>query len=230
MDLDEYDVMNSVLADDVADFVRAMAPTMDDVGQELADHNVDEGFPIVGPEVGGTLRLLARLAGTERAFEFGSGMGYSAYWIAPIVPADGDLVLTDFDAENLEVAREFFERGGYPDRAQFEVGDALDTYAEYDGPFEFVLIDNLEEEYRETFELVREDVPPGGVICADNVMTGPAVQEDLALAALEGEPDRDAMDEYTEGVVEYLLHVRDVEDFETVLLPVGEGLAVSVKR
>jgi predicted O-methyltransferase YrrM len=230
MDLDDYDVMNTVLADDVAEFVRAMAPTMDDVGRELADHNVGEGFPIVGPEVGGTLRLLARLAGTERAFEFGSGMGYSAYWIAPVVPADGDLVLTDFDAENLEVAREFFDRGGYADRAQFEVGDALDTYAEYDGPFEFVLIDNLEDEYRETFELVRDDVPSGGVICADNVMTGPAVQEDLALAALEGEPDREAMDEYTEGVVEYLLHVRDVEDFETVLLPVGEGLAVSVKR
>jgi caffeoyl-CoA O-methyltransferase len=230
MDLDDYDVLNTVLADDPAEFVRMMAPDVDDVGRELADHNVVEGFPIVGPEVGGTLRLLARLSGAERAFEFGSGMGYSAYWIAPIIPEDGDLILTDFEAENLEVAREFFERGGYADRASFEVGDALDTYREYDGPFEFVLIDNLEGEYRETFELVREDVPSGGVICADNVMTGPAVQEELALGALSGDPDRDAMDEYTEGVVEYLLHVRDVEDFETALLPVGEGLVVSVKR
>jgi len=230
MDLEDYDVMNTVLTDDVADFVRAMAPALDDVGEELADHNVAEGFPIVGPEVGGTLRLLARLADTERAFEFGSGMGYSAYWIASVVPADGELVLTDFEEENLEVAREFFERGGYADRARFEVGDALDTYRAYHGPFDFVLIDNLEDEYLETFELVREDVPPGGVICADNVMTGPAVQEELALPALEGEPDWDAMDEYTEGVVEYLLHVRAEDDFETALLPVGEGLAVSVKR
>jgi predicted O-methyltransferase YrrM len=230
MDLDEYDVMNTVLSDDVARFVRAMAPGLDAVGRELADHNIKEGFPIVGPEVGGALRLLARLAGAERAFEFGSGMGYSAYWIAPVVPAVGDLVLTDFEAENLQTAREFFERGGYADRAHFEVGDALDTYTTYDGPFDLVLIDNLEEEYLETFELVRDDVPPGGVICADNVMTGPAVQEDLALAALEGNPDWNAMDEYTEGVVEYLLHVRAADDFETALLPVGEGLAVSVRR
>jgi predicted O-methyltransferase YrrM len=230
MNLDDYDVLNTVLAEDTAEFVRAMAPNLDDVGQELADHNVAEGFPVVGPEVGGTLRLLARLAGAERAFEFGSGMGYSAYWIAPIIPEDGDIVLTDFEAENLEVAREFFDRGGYADRASFEVGDALDTYEEYDGPFEFVLIDNLEAEYLETFELVRNDVPPGGVICADNVMTGPAVQEDLALAALSGDPDWGTMDEYTEGVVEYLLHVRDVEEFETTLFPIGEGLVVSVKR
>jgi predicted O-methyltransferase YrrM len=230
MDLEDYDVMNTVLTEDVAAFVRAMAPALGDVGEELADHNVAEGFPIVGPEVGGTLRLLARLADTGRAFEFGSGMGYSAYWIAPVVPADGDLVLTDFEADNLETAREFFERGGYADRASFEVGDALDTYREYEGPFGLVLIDNLEEEYLETFELVRDDMPPGGVICADNVMTGPAVQEDLALAALQGDPDWDAMDEHTEGVVEYLLHVRAAEDFETVLLPVGEGLAVSVRK
>lgn len=230
MNLDDYDVLNTVLAEDTAEFVRAMAPNLDDVGQELADHNVAEGFPVVGPEVGGTLRLLARLARAERAFEFGSGMGYSAYWIAPVIPEDGDIVLTDFEAENLEVAREFFDRGGYADRASFEVGDALDTYEEYDGPFEFVLIDNLEAEYLETFELVRNDVPPGGVICADNVMTGPAVQEDLALAALSDDPDWGTMDEYTEGVVEYLLHVRDVEEFETTLFPIGEGLVVSVKQ
>lgn len=230
MDLDGYDVLNTVLDDDVARFVRAMAPETDPVFEELATHNVDEDFPVVGPEVGAMLRTIARLARTERAFEFGSGMGYSAYWIAPVIPEDGELVLTDFDESNIEVAREFFERGGYADRARFEVGDALETYREYDGPFDLILIDNLEQEYLETLELVRDDVPTGGVICADNVMAGPAVQEDLALAALEGEPDWEAMDETTTGVVEYLLTVRDDDAFETALLPVGEGLVVSVKR
>jgi predicted O-methyltransferase YrrM len=224
-----YDSLNTVLSDDVAAFVRAMTPETDAVFAELSQSDIDDGFPIVGPEVGGALRLLARLAGTERAFEFGSGRGYSAYWIAPVVGEAGELVLTDFDEANMAQAREYFERGGYADRARFEVGDALETYRQYDGAFEFVLIDNLEQEYRETFELVRDDVPHRGVICADNVMGGPAVQADRALAALEGEPDWDAMDETTRGVVEYLEHVRDDDEFETTLLPVGEGLAVSVK-
>jgi caffeoyl-CoA O-methyltransferase len=230
MDSHGYDALNTVLSEDVAAFVRAMAPGTDAVAEELEERNVEAGFPIVGPEVGGVLRLLARLAGTRRAFEFGSGMGYSAYWIAPVLPADGEVVLTDFDASHLDTAREFFERGGYADRARFEVGDALETYREYDGPFDLVLIDNGSEEYVETFELVRDDVPSSGVIYADNVMTGPAVQEDLALAALEGGPDWDAMDDSTRGVVEYLLHVREDDAFETALLPVGEGLAVSVKK
>ncbi|MFB6296564.1 MAG: O-methyltransferase [Halobacteriales archaeon] len=225
-----YDSLNTVLSEDVAAFVRAMTPETDAVAEELQACNVEAGFPIVGPEVGGTLRLLARLARTERAFEFGSGMGYSAYWVAPALPADGEIVLTDFEASNLETAREFFERGGYADRARFEVGDALETYRAYDGPFDLVLLDNAGAAYVEAFELVRGDVPPGGVVCADNVMTGAAVQEDLARNALEGDPDWEAMDEGTRGIVEYLLHVREDDAFETALLPVGEGLAVSVKR
>lgn len=224
------DPLNTVLSDDVTRFVRAMTPETDAVLAEMRADDVADGFPIVGPEVGATMRLLARLAGVRRAFEFGSGRGYSAYWLAPIVPADGELVLTDFEAENIEKARSYFERGGYADRARFEVGDALETYRSMTGPWDFVLVDNLETQYVETFELVREDVPAGGVICADNVMAGDAVQEDLALAALEGTPDWDAMDHPTRGVVEYLRTVREDDAFETTLLPVGEGLAVSVKR
>jgi len=230
MNSDRDDPMNTVLQDHVAGFVRAMSPDTDDVATALTEQNVESGFPAVGPEVGGTLRMLARLVGAKRVFEFGSGMGYSAYWLAPVLPADGEIVLTDFEASNLETAREFFERGGYAERARFEVGDALNTYREYEGEFDVVLVDNRETEYLETFELVREDVSPGGIVCADNVIGGPAVDEELALAALQGDPAWDRMDDSTRGVVEYLLAVREDPAFETVLLPVGEGLSVSVRR
>lgn len=249
----ETDGSNTILPETLARFVRAMAPGTDDVFAELAERNAERGFPTVGPEVGGLLRLLARTTGARRVFEFGSGLGYSAYWIAPALPADGELVLTDLDADNLDRARAYLERGGYADRARFEVGDALETYRSYVGPFDLVLVDNHEDRYVETFELVREDVPRGGVVCADNVMGGAVVDTERAAPALEGdagtagdvgagttaEDDSGAaaevgegpegMDESTRSVVAYLRHVRDDPEFETVLLPVGEGLAVSVR-
>jgi predicted O-methyltransferase YrrM len=227
--------MDTVLPEEIARFVRAMVSEDDPVYRELAAYNEERGFPTVGPEVGAALRVLARTAGAERVFEFGSGLGYSAYWIAPVLPADGDLVLTDFDESNLETAREFLERGGYADRAAFEVGDALESFERYDGPFDLVLVDNLEEQYVETFERAREKLAPGGVICADNVMTGGAVDFDDALAALEGEGEGSEGDEAdsemsdsTAAVVDFLRHVRGAEGFETALLPLGEGLTVSV--
>ena len=43
--------------------------------------------------MGATLRMCARLAGAESVFEFGSGFGYSAYWVAPVVGPEGRVVL-----------------------------------------------------------------------------------------------------------------------------------------
>jgi predicted O-methyltransferase YrrM len=224
--------METILREDVARFVRAMVSETDPVYRELAAHNEERDFPTVGPEVGAALRAFARMVDAERVFEFGSGLGYSAYWIAPALPESGELVLTDFEESNLATAREFLERGGYADRAAFEAGDALEAFDRYDGPFDLVLVDNLEGEYVETFERAREKLASGGVVCADNVMTGGAVDFGDALAALQGEESGDERvpetSDSTTAVVDFLRHVRDAEGFETILLPLGEGLTVSV--
>ncbi len=63
------------------------------------------------------------------------------------------IVLTEIDADELEEAREFLDRGGFTDRAAFEHGDAIETVENYDGPFDVVLVDNEKHRYAEAFEL-----------------------------------------------------------------------------
>jgi predicted O-methyltransferase YrrM len=178
--------------------------------------------------VGGWLRLLARAVDARRIFEFGSGFGYSAYWFAEALPAEGEIVLTEVDGDELAEAREYVARGGYGDLARFELGDAIETVDGYDGPFDVVLIDNEKERYVEAFEAVREKVAQGGLVLADNAMTaGPLEFEDvLALTEKGSAPGAHEM---SQGMADYLRRVRDDEGFETVLLPVGSGVAVSVR-
>jgi len=208
-------------------FARTLAPDPDERLTEMDERAGREGFPTVGPAVGAWLRLLARLTDAERIFEFGSGFGYSAYWMAPALTGDGEIVLTEIDADELESAREYFQRGGYADRAVFEHGDAIDIVARYDGPFDLVLIDNEKQRYTEAFEAVREKLPVGGVVAADNaVEAGPLDFADIrALLAGESVDTSDA----SRGIVDYLERVRDDPHFETGLLPLGEGVAVSVR-
>ena len=208
-------------------FARTLAPEPDEILTEMTHRAEREDFPIVGPAVGAWLRLLARLTDAERAFEFGSGFGYSAYWMAPAIPADGQLVLTEIDAAELAAAREYFDRGGYADRAAFEHGDAIDTVAQYDGPFDIVLIDNEKTRYVEAFEAVREHVPVGGVVAADNAIEAEPLEFADIRALLAGE-DVDAGDA-SRGIADYLERVRDDPAFETGLLPLGEGVAISVR-
>ena len=179
----------------------------------------------MGPAVGGWFRFLAGLVDARRVFEFGSGFGYSAYWFAGALPEDGEVVLTEIDADELAEAREFLERGGYTDRARFEHGDAIDIVERYDGPFDCVLIDNEKHRYAEAFEAIREKVPEGGLVLADNAVSAGTIEFEALPSLLHEEPVETT--DTTRGIAEYLRTVGTDPAFETVLLPVGEGVAVS---
>ncbi len=220
--------MVQIYSEEIARFVRATGPAPDETLSEMDDFAAAEGFPHVGPEVGGTLRLLARMVDATRIFEFGSGYGYSAYWFAEALPADGEIVLTEVDEDELELAKTYLERGGYDDLARYELGDALETIERYDGPFDVVLIDHQKHRYREAFEAVRSKIPVGGVIVADNAMRAGIIEFEKLLEFVEGGVPAD-VNEHTQGVADYLEAVRTDPDFETVVLPLGEGIAVSYR-
>jgi len=208
-------------------FARTLAPASDAIIDEMDAKADREGFPTVGPAVGGWLRLVARMVDADRVFEFGSGFGYSAYWMAPAVSDDGQIVLTEIDADELEDAREFLDRGGFADLAAFEHGDAIGIVENYDGPFDVVLIDNEKHRYAEAFEAVRAKVPVGGAVVADNMIEAGPLEFADVRALLAGE-DIDA-NETSRGIAAYLKRVGSDPAFETGLLPLGEGVAVSVR-
>ena len=220
--------MPRVLPAEIERFVRATAPDGDVVLDEMERYAREHDFPMVGPDVGAALRIVARLVDARRIFEFGSGYGYSAYWFAGALPAGGELVLTEVDEDELTAAKEFIDRGAFDAEARYELGDALDTIDRYDGPFDVVLLDHQNHRYREAFEAVREKLSPGGVVVADNVIAAGDVDFDSLLALIEGD-DPGVVDENTRGIATYLDTVRADTQFETVVLPLGEGLSVSCK-
>jgi caffeoyl-CoA O-methyltransferase len=219
--------MTAVDSAAVRQLIQLAAPETDDVLDEMETYARESDVPTIGPEVGAFYRLCARMVGAESVFEFGSGFGYSAYWVAPALPPDGRVVLTEHDPADLDMAREYLARGGYDDRAVFEDGDAIETVEGYDDSFDLVLVDHQDDRYVEAFETVREQVAPGGMVFADNAIAaaGQFGPEDL-LAVMDGDDEGTA---YSRGIADYYRRVRDDPDFETSLVPVGEGVLASVR-
>jgi caffeoyl-CoA O-methyltransferase len=225
------------VSDLLSNYAQAIGPDPDEVIAEMGAQARRESFPYVGPAVGGWLAMLARFADADRVFEFGSGFGYSAYWFARELPDDGEIVLTEIDADELDQARDYLERGGLADRARFEHGDAIEIVDEYDGPFDVVLIDCQKARYAEAFDAVRERVAPGGIVAADNAVKGGRIDVADLLAHFDGDSGgrgaADAeveMNANTAGIRDYVERVRDDPAFETTLLPLGEGVAVSQRE
>ncbi|WP_114578688.1 O-methyltransferase [Saliphagus sp. LR7] len=221
--------MSMLHTDDVNEILTLMNPGDDPVLECMEDQANREEFPTVGHEVGAFFRLCARLMDAESVFEFGSRFGYSAYWMAPAIGPAGRIVLTEVDEEELDQARTYFEQGGYADRAVFERGDALEIVDRYDGPFDLVHLDHENERYLAGFETVREKVSQGGMIVADNVLhSGDAMSPADLRAVLDG-PHSPEEGSSLAGIAEYYTHVIDDPEFETSVVPVGEGIFVSVR-
>jgi caffeoyl-CoA O-methyltransferase len=222
--------MSELVLPQISRLLELAGPTRDDVLEEIEEHGREIEFPTVGNEVGSLFRLCARMVDAESIFEFGSGFGYSAYWFAEALPDDGRIVLTEHDADELELAQEYFERGEMDHKAVFEQGNALEIIEEYDGPFDVVLIDHQNWRYEAAFDAIRDKVSPGGVVLADNVIVAAdLLQTNELVSILDGESP-DNVNKHTRGIADYYHRLQSDPEFETILLPVGEGVMVSYKR
>ncbi|WP_336327485.1 O-methyltransferase [Halovenus sp. HT40] len=215
-----------VVPSEVTELAGLIGPEPDEIIEVMESHADEQNFPTVGPAVGAWLSVLARTTDAARIFEFGSGFGYSAYWFARGME-EGEIVLTEINADELDQAEEYFEQADIADQAHFEHGDAIDIVECYDGPFDIVLIDNEKQRYKEALQAVEEKLRSGSLVLADNAITAGVIDRDDVISLLNGEKVETAT-EASRGIAEYLAYVRDHDGLETALLPVGEGVAVSV--
>jgi predicted O-methyltransferase YrrM len=176
----------------------------------------ERDFPIVGPLVGRTLCLLARSIGARRILELGSGYGYSGYWFAQALPKDGELILTEVSAQDSALAREFFRRGGVRCRWRVEVGDALQIIERLPGDFDIIFNDVDKVQYPDVFHRAVPRVRRGGYFLSDNMLWGGRVVDDHA-------------DSTTQGVLQLTRLLFQAPDLYTTILPIRDGLSVSLK-
>jgi len=203
---------------DVDRYLHALASPQDAVLREMELFAAERNFPIVGPQVGRLLDVLARASGAKRVFELGSGFGYSAYWFARAVGEGGEVVLTDLSEERAELARWFLDRGGLAGRVRAEVGDALEILDRTPGEFDLVFNDIDEERYLEVLDRAAGALRHGGLLISDNMLWYGTVLEERPI-----EPSAVAVKELTRRLFES-------PEFTTVLLPLRDGVTVSVRR
>jgi predicted O-methyltransferase YrrM len=174
-------------------------------------------FPIVGPLVGRLLYQLAKLTSSRRILELGSGFGYSAYWFGKALEDSGDIILTEFQEENLALAKDWFQRGEIPSRATFHQGDALDTLEGLEGEFDIIFNDVSKTHYPEVFKKAGPRLRSGGLLISDNVLWHGQV--------VESQPDED-----TQSILEYNRLIFDSPDFFSSILPIRDGISISLKN
>jgi caffeoyl-CoA O-methyltransferase len=200
----------------------ALAQVRDAVLDDMERRAAEQRFPIVGRAVGRFLEVQARAIGARRVVELGSGYGYSSYWFARAVGADGEVVCTDADPANAELAERYLRRARLWDRVRYHVGDALEGLAAVDGEVDVVYCDVDKDGYPAAWEAAAERLRVGGLFLCDNVLW------DGRVAGLSREP-APARDAVTGDIVAMTRAVIDDERFVTTLAPIRDGILVALR-
>lgn len=205
-----------ILYEDVARYLEDLAPDRLDVLREQEEVARRRRIPIVGPIVGRWLHQLARMIGARRIFEMGSAIGYSTIWLALAVPEDGIVYYTDGDPTNAREALGYFQRAGVADRVRILVGDALKLLDQVDGEFDLIFNDVDKHQYPDVFRKAVPRLRRGGLLVADNVLWGGRV------ARGETDPDTSAIREFNRLIF-------SAPDLLTTIVPLRDGVSVSLK-
>ena len=192
------------------------AQHLDPVLEEMERRADAHGFPIVGRAVGRFLELQARMVAARRVVELGSGYGYSAYWFARAVGADGEVVCTDTDPDNARLAENYLRRAGVWDRVRYHVGDALDGLAGVEGELDAVYCDIDKHGYPAAWEAARQRLRIGGVFLCDNVLWN-------------GQVARSDQDADTRAIVAMTREVAQDPAFVSAINPVRDGVLVALR-
>ena len=215
--------MGQIVPEAIEQYLAGLNRAGDPVLDDIARGNATRGLPLVDAEVGALLRVLATSIKASRILEIGTAIGYSGIWLARALPAGGMLVTMEFDEDRAREARANFERAGLSDRVSVVVGDAQLKIAKVSGPFDLIFQDGDKTLYAPLLDRLVALLRPGGLLITDNVLWDGEVVPGFAAT-----PHHEAVE--TRAIVEYNRRVAAHRDLLTSIVPLRDGVSISVKR
>jgi predicted O-methyltransferase YrrM len=210
-----------IVTEAVSRYLGELRSEPDPLLAEMEAHGAREGIPIVVPETGALLHVLALASGARRVLEVGTAIGVSTLYLARALPDDGTIVSFEIDPERHAAARGYLERAGLLDRADLRLQDAREGLGELDGSFDLAFIDGVKAQYGDYFDSLLPRLRSGAVLAVDNVLMSGTVAENRSDGSWGEEQIANAR-AFNDRVLGH-------PDLIGTLTPVGDGVLIAVR-
>ena len=189
---------------------------------ELEQEAKRDYVPIIRKDMQNLLRFLLRLKRPCNILEVGTAVGFSALLMAENTADDCKITTIENYEKRIPIARANFKRAGTEHRITLLEGDATEILKELDGSYDFIFMDAAKGQYLnflpDSLRLLSED----GMLVSDNVLQDGDLMESRYAVTRRNRTIHSRMREY-------LYELKNNSMLETVILPVGDGVTVSVK-
>ncbi len=190
--------------------------------KELETYADERFIPIIQREVKGFLASLLDYKRPKRILEVGSAIGYSSIFFSEHLKKGGEIITLEKDEKYAAIARENIKKAGKENVIRLIEGSAEETIQTVDGKFDMLFLDANKSQYRYYFDVIYPMLNEGGIIICDNILYKGMTANDKLLPrkhyAIVGH------------IREFLDFLCRHEGLTTSIIPIGDGMSISVKK
>ncbi len=206
----------------VNEYIRNTIKGNEGLLKELEAFAQENHVPVVHPEVARFLIVIGNIVKPKRILEVGTAIGYSALLFSEILAEGGKIDTIERYELMADRARENIKRAGKNDIINVIEGDAFEVLKCLDKKYDMIFLDAAKGQYLEFLPECMRMLESGGVLISDNVLyKGMIANDELVVRRKKTIVKR---------MRAYLDHICSIDELETSIMPLGDGVALSYKK
>lgn len=191
--------------------------------EEIEKEAHENYVPVIRKETQNLLKLLLAMNRPKRILEVGTAVGFSALLMEEYNPTDCRITTIENYEKRIPIAKENFLRAGKQNVIELIEGDAAYVLKELKEPYDFIFMDAAKGQYINFLPEIMRLLKSGGVLVSDNVLQdGDIIESRFAVTRRNRTIHKRMRD--------YLYEITHVKELTTSVLPIGDGVTISVKK
>ena len=191
--------------------------------EELEKYSRETNVPIIRPQMQSLLKFLLAWGKPREILEVGTAIGFSALLMSEYAPQGCHITTIEKYEKRIPLARENFKKAGKEENITLLEGDATEILAELKGEFDMIFMDAAKGQYINFMPDILRLLAPGGLLVSDNILQDGDIVESKYAVTRRNRTIHNRMREYLYALTHH-------EELETVILPVADGVTLSVKK
>ena len=204
-------------------YIRSLEVPESAVIEAIEQEALRDRVPIIRKEMQSFLKVLLMIKRPMRILEVGAAVGFSSILMSEYMPEGGHITTIENYDKRIPIARANFKRAGKEEQIDLIEGDALEVVHGLEGPYDLIFVDAAKGQYIHYLPEVMRLLGTDGVLVSDNVLQEGDIIESRFAVERRNRTIHSRMREY-------LYELKHHDQLQTSIIPLGDGVALSVKR
>ena len=204
-------------------YIRSLEVPESAVIEAIEQEALRDRVPIIRKEMQSFLKVLLMIKRPMRILEVGAAVGFSSILMSEYMPEGGHITTIENYDKRIPIARANFKRAGKEEQIDLIEGDALEVMHGLEGPYDLIFVDAAKGQYIHYLPEVMRLLGTDGVLVSDNVLQEGDIIESRFAVERRNRTIHSRMREY-------LYELKHHGQLQTSIIPLGDGVALSVKR